>query len=498
MTQVADPIPGRVRAGWRPGAGIAALVGAALLAAACAPVQETDCDQLLADRKYAKVIKTCDDPSALGMAYLGLAGFDFIDFLAADDPNDIAGLLELDESNVSLKRELINQAIRTLVPADSSKQAFILLLASFLGLSVTNSEFLDNGAGGADAFDNDISGEEVEAATGLVVEDPAPAVPFGLDSSATYAVVTGGAPYVADCGTDDVPAGVVPYCDTLAQLESRADTGAEDGAGLTDPALGSALAVADVTAATSANRIVMLLGLDLPITYDVDKLERLNSFLGVGTLDEDFPAENPELFPIGVLGFLELTEYANLKLIEFAGGGTEGGEMPESTLGTAIDDIRARLDNGAACFKESATDPLKIAAAVPLDILYAVYLAAPGTEQADVPGDLDFSTYNIVPHSELDSNSDNLTDDVGAFAVPNGADYEFGDQLLLEMGYKVLHPTVVPLGSFDRNFATPRVDETPSAYRTDFEFLPHLAPGAAASLDGTVEMVEVICSADDA
>jgi len=468
----------------------AALLLGALGLAACAPLQKTDCDQLLADQKYGKAAKTCEDPSAVSMAYLGLAGFDFIRFLAAEDQNDVAGLLKLNASNVTEKRELINQAIREIYPPDTSKQAFILLLAGFLGLSVTNSEYLDNGAGGATAFDNDIAGSEVEEATGLIVESPAPAVPFDLGLSATYQMVETGQPYVVDCGADVT----APLCDDdpASTLTIYDDTLPVKGAGLDVTSTG----MADPANATEVNQVTMLLDFDLPITITTEKLTRLESFLEEGTLDEDFPRRHPERFPIGVLGYLELIDGANLKLTQEAGGSAADGQPANSTLNDAVDRIRAALDNGAVCFGEAATDPVKIAAAFPLNLLYAVYRAAPGTTRKKVPGDLDFTTYNIVAAADLDTDADGNVDASAPIqTAPDGTGFAFGGGTLA-MGYKVLFPASDGLGAFDRGLATPRIDQTTASFQTNFEYIPRLAPKAARALDGRVEMIEMICASN--
>ncbi|MCH8883956.1 MAG: hypothetical protein IIA41_10730 [SAR324 cluster bacterium] len=179
----------------------ALLLLAGLVLAACEPKEEADCDQLLADEKYGQVVKSCEDPSQRAMGYLGLAGFDFLDFVTADDPSNIIVQLGLNTANISLKRELINDAVREVASPTSGLQAFVLLLSAFLGLSVTTTEYMDNGAG-ATALDNDIAETEVRDATGMVVEDPPPLVPLVLGGNADFQMTVSGTPYVVDCSGD--------------------------------------------------------------------------------------------------------------------------------------------------------------------------------------------------------------------------------------------------------------------------------------------------------
>lgn len=460
------------------------------LLTACAPKEKVDCDQLMTDQKYKQVVNSCDDPAQVSMAYLGLAGFDFVKFLAADDPDNTIELLDVKPGNVTSKRNLVLQAVRGVAKQDTSIQSFVLLLASYLGLKLTLAEYLDNGAADADALDNQVLESEVEDATGLHVVDPAPAVPFALGASPTYAVVESGDPYVVDCGADVT----APLCDGSDPVTVYDDTAPSLGAGLdVTGADGSPPALAG---AEAADQVVMLLDFDPPITLDTGKLDRAESFLGTGTLDPNFPKEHPGLFPIGVLGYLDLIERANSALVKAAGGKPKKGESPQSTLNDQINKIRERLDNGAACFKEGATDPAKTAAAIPLNILYAIYLSAAGTAAQAAPSDGDYTAFNIVSAADLDIDGDLATDDPSGTAVPDGSQFEFGGGGL-SMGYKVLFPKSAGLSTFNRAQATPRVDTSHSAFRNAFELLPRIAPNAVEAGDGKVDLIEVICTAED-
>jgi hypothetical protein len=245
--------------------------------------------------------------------------------------------------------------------------------------------------------------------------------------------------------------------------------------------------------------MVMLLDFDLPITIDEAKLDRLDSFLGEGTLDPNFPEQNPGLFPIGLLGYLRLLDLANARLVEGAGGELESEESAQSTLDDTVDALRAKLDNGAACFKPEAADALKLIAAIPLNLLYGIYRAAPGTERLPVPSPEDYTAYNIVGREILDSNGDTFVDSdpKKTLRVPVGSDYAFGTGTL-SMGFKLLFPTQPNMGSFNRAFATPRIDQTPDLFRKNFEFIPRVAPNAAQAGDGRVDIIELICSAEGA
>jgi len=81
--------------------------------------------------------------------------------------------------------------------------------------------------------------------------------------------------------------------------------------------------------------------------------------------------------------------------------------------------------------------------------------------------------------------------------VPDGAQYQFGNGTL-SMGYKMLYPKMDGLMMFNRNQATPRIDQTPANFQADFETLPRIAPNASQAGDGAVTMIELICFAGDA
>jgi hypothetical protein len=162
-----------------------------------------------------------------------------------------------------------------------------------------------------------------------------------------------------------------------------------------------------------------------------------------------------------------------------------------------VDKLRAKLDNGAACFKEGATDPKKTAAAIPLNILYAIYLSAAGTAARAAPSDGNYTPFNIVSAADLDLDGDFVSDDPSGSLVPDGTKYEFGGGKL-KMGYKVLYPLVDGLNLFDRAQATPRIDAAHEAFRNSFELLPRVAPNAAKAGDGKVDLIELLCIAADA
>ena len=470
---------------------------------ACGPAkEEVDCNQLVIEQKFHQVINKCEDPFQVGTAYLGLAGFDTIEFFkktaAAEKKGgslNVISLLGLNESNIKVKRELINQAIRTVAPPATTSQAFVLLLAAFVGLSVITTEYLDNGKGGGEAFDDKISGEEVEANTGLTLNPDATLIT--VPSIPPYYQVTdsaSGLPYLVECTLD----AVVEFCDddpagTLTIYEDSDGSAKAFGTVASEPP--------DLTVADPVNLVVMLNEIILPISVSGRNLTRLESYLSAGTLDPGFPIQFPNRFPIGIVGYLNWLDLANQTILDAsasaddstAAGDGSPDEEDKSAIDQTIDTLRSEIDNGAVCFKDAdpessdSAERDRAAVAALLDLMYNdLYQSAPGTDLRKVPATIPqttppyFTRNNVVRASSLDA---------GGITPPDPTEFVFNTAI----GFKFLYATETGLKIFDASLATARIDETQDSFQEDFNFIPRMVPSLAKAGDGVVDMIELLC-----
>ncbi|MCZ6645947.1 MAG: hypothetical protein O7B79_06855 [SAR324 cluster bacterium] len=438
---------------------------AALLLQGCGtPSQSADCDILLGEQRYTRVLEICSNPFHRASAYLGLAGLDLFNLLSTTStPGNVVGLLGATTANITAKRQLLVLAVEEVRTPASGSQAFALLISSFLGLGITISEFLDNGAG-ATALDDVIIDSEVEAASGLSFTGSS--ISLAIAGTPYYQTQVFGSSYTLICADvtppicDNNPGASVSVYDDL-DGSGLLDTGSLPGVSAAEAAVSAQLGIS----ASSSGLVAMITSLDFPIAEDPAKSGQLENFLGQGD-----PAQQ---FAIGVVGFLDLLTAADA-FLNASAGGTGGGVQG---ISDDIDAIRVRIDNGATCI--ATAQP---AAASLLDLWLAIYLTAPGTVAQPLPNQTQFSNFNFVSNTQVPAG--------GVFPVSiDPTSYVFPDPL----GFKFLYPISLPAAGFDVTNATPHVAQADPQFRTDFEFIPRIAPGAATVDDGTITLAEVLC-----
>lgn len=446
--------------------------GTVLLLAACGrPTQSADCDQLLGEERYQEVLDSCGNPLQRASAHLGLAGLNTFDIInSTETVGNVVNLLGLTTSNITEKRQRLILAVEEVRSPATGGEAFALLMAAYLGLAVTISEYLDNGSG-ATALDDNISDSESRAATGLDTGT----VDFNAvpDTTQVYQIVSGGTAYNITCGGD----ASVPICDqaggTVNVYDETDGSGQLDTGALPATSLDQAAVILNVTTADPANLVVLLRSLDYPISIDPTKSGRLTNFLGDGDADQEFA--------IGVTGFLDLLDVADAVLFPSGSGEISG-------ISEQITAVRNKIDNGGDCLSSGSTTD--IAAAALMDMWYDIYSAAPGTAANPLPNLTDYTNYNIVGFSSFSAaNIPLYRDDTGTFNIdPTG--YNFASDL----GMKFLYPISLPATSFVLSNTTPHIDNADADFQTEFEDIPQLAPAAATAGDGTITFLEVLCS----
>lgn len=446
-----------------------------LLLAACGrPTQSADCDQLLGEERYQEVLDTCGSPLLRASAHLGLAGLNTFDIInSTEAAGNVVNLLGLTTSNVTEKRQRLILAVEEVRSPATGGEAFALLMAAYLGLAVTMSEYLDNGAGGETALDDNITDTESRSATGLDTGTGSfDAVP---DNPRYYQIVSSGTAYNITCTGDatsticndsgDGPVAVYDETDGAGQLDTAA---------LPAASADEATVILNLSTADPGSMVVLLVSLTYPITIDPSKSGRLTNFLGQGDADQEFA--------IGVTGFLDLLDVANAVLFPSGSGSVSG-------ITEQVDAVRSKIDNGGDCLSSGTATDIK--AAVVMDLWYAVYLAAPGTAANPLPDLTDYTDYNIVGHSNFsDAGFTMYPDDTGTLNI-DPTDYEFASNL----GMKFLYPiSIAAATSFVLSNTTPHVDNADADFQTEFEDIPKLAPAAATALDGDITFLEVLCS----
>lgn len=446
------------------------LLCAALLAGGCGtPTQSADCDQLLGEERYERVLEVCRSPFHRASAHLGLAGFNFFNLIdSTEPPGFVVDLLGITADNITEKRLRLILAVEEVRFAATGDDGFALLVAAYLGLAVTMVEYLDNGAGGGTALDDIFHPDEVAAATGMDTPATDPTLSSALDpvlagsivedgNEPYYQVNVGGMAFNITCADadptmcDGIGGAVLVYADA-------------NGLGLLDTVTPPfpVAAPAALSAADPAGLVVMITNLNFPIAIDSGKVARMDNFLGAG---------DPALeFAIGVTGYLDLIDVGTAALITSGGTGSVEGLTDE------IDAGRGRIDNGAECLGTVGSI---------MDLWFAIYSAAPGTLAQPLPDLTDFTNFNTV---------DNAPIDAAGITFPGGlnpAAFVFPKDL----GFKTLFPTPTHGGGFDLANATPHIANANAAFQTDFEDIPRLAPAAATVLDGQISFAEVLCSA---
>ena len=465
----------------------AVLCGAALLAlAGCGvPTQKADCDQLLHDRHFQQVVKSCDSPYDRASAYMGLAGFDL--FAINDQvnapgsgnvlsPAGIVAAMQLTPANITAKRRFMERAVFTVAQPGDAKQAFALLMASGMGMMMSALEYLDNGLGGAGAvaMDGKFTAGESEAAMGLA--------PTGASSSTVMAQpalylsgVVAGTPYTFICA-DAVNPLDTSWCDgnPPGSLQVYADTDTVTGAGYGDGAgfQGALLGTVDLTPANPVSTVFQVTDIGLPFGLDPARVPAYQNFSGQG--------DAAQTFAIGIVGYLGHLHTAQAAL-------APAGVGFKNALSDAIDSFSGQLDNGAQCLGVLLGNP-----AIPasLNDIYPIYQAAIGTSARPMPASASppgfFQAYNRI----VGLNLAGLGINVSVAAAP----YVFGQSpgTVTSLGTRFLYATQAGLGTFDPAVATPRIDRTPVAFQRAFEAML-VAPAVSSSRDNSISYAELLC-----
>lgn len=425
-----------------------------------------DCPQLLSDGEYGEVLDECAGPYERAAAHLGLAGFYLLDLTDADaDEPFIVQALGLTLENIDAKRLRVNLAVNEVRDAANGSEAFALLVSAFLGLSVTTTQYLDNGAG-ATALDEDYEDSEIEAATGM----SATAGVFAAAVAATpptaasdFAVLVDDVPYIANCSADATAS--PNQCAGATILDDP------DGSGILDGNTPAAPAP-DLSTATRANLVAQVTNLLMPITLVEDKVATMREFLGQG--------DPTGTFEIGILGYLDLMDRAN---------DIVAGEGETTVISEHVDSVRNQLDNGGDCLDTLTGSS---AASDLLNALAPMYTTAAGTLANPVPDDAAADYYKDVNYS-TDATLTALMQLTTGVASLDAADYVFPTT---ELGFRFVFPISQPLGGYDMTQATPRVDQADSTFALHFEAIPELAPSESTALDGYVTYLELLCSGD--
>jgi hypothetical protein len=451
------------------------------------PSQGGDCDRLLGEEKYERVLQVCGSPFHRSSARLGLAGFNMLDLVeSTEPPGSVVTLLELTPGNVTEKRLHVAGAAEEVREPVNGNEAFALLVSAYLGLAVTMEEYLDNGATGPGPFtnascpasavplDDFIFDCEVEGATGLTPRLGATlqiqqSVPPNFQVVATEGSVAGRT-FSVVC-TDVANSGDAAHCDDAPPGSAQVFDDPDGSGRLATPQSADRdEVVLDLHLADPVNMVVQMNGLELPFALDPARAPRMDNFLGEGD-----PAGE---FTIGVAGYLGLLTTAEQTLT--SSSGTEGGGS--QTVTDNVNAVRDLLDNGAPCIAQN--DP---AGAALINLLYAVYASAPGTAANPAAGLSDFTPNNIATNAEVQEAED------GGVVFPvtvNAADFVF----VQPIGFKLLYPIALPATGFDVGNATPRMDEADPDFRGEFENVPRLAPEASPAGDGRVTFAELSCA----
>mgnify|MGYP006919318678 CR=1 FL=1 len=448
---------------------------AVLLLSACGDGSEDQdqCHRDLNAERFDAVLENCDNPYQRASAWLGKAGFDLFALLLGDAASAgyLVPLLGATEANISTKRELINNAIEEVADPGGGDEAFALLTASYLGLALSTTEFLDNGAEDSVALDGAFDDAESNDATGFFAQTPYFLTGAQQASPAAYfSVVASGTAYLLDCAADTT----TPYCDddpadsVEIYLDSEADgillssDTALTGSDRTD-------ALAAVGSASSANLVVQFTGLILPFYLLDDRGPRMQAFLGEGDVTNGFS--------IGLGRYLALMTLADATLSLANGVATD-----DAPLSIIISDFRTSLDNGATCLADDATFAYVVDI---LNSLYALYVVSAGTEQNADPGSVTgaYLDYNVVSEADMAGMVDFIP------SLPVGADYPFG----VDFGYRFIYPTSDDLLLMDTSQATATVDGSTTSFIGEFEGIAVFAPNASTALDGVIGVMELFC-----
>ena len=466
---------------------LAAVLVWGVVCGGCAPIEQSDCDQLLQDHQWQTVLDTCKDPYDRASAYLALGGFDLITLYnqIQTDGGSLTtlGIIQafgLTTSNISTKRHYLELATQTVAQPEDSAEAFALLIASAMGMTVSSIELLDNGQGaGSTALDGTFSANELQAglgfASGSVAVPPvAVEVDSGLPPNNLLSVVVGGTPYVLDCSAD----ATVPYCDNSPPFTLYTDSNATYGSGAGFQG-GVTSALTSVQAATQADYyIVQITDVGLGFTMNLAQLPVVDGFLGHGLSDQTYS--------IGLGAYLGYMNTAQQMLTQ---AGTSQGST--NTVSDALFSFAGQLDNGAACIN-SAVPGLSAV----MNAYYPIYRAAIGTYAQPMPsGSISSNFFQSFNHvTNFDPTTLVIPPATQLTAYKSISNYTFGQPSgsVSQFGTRVLFPKILGLAAFTATQATPRVDETPTAFQSAFEAL-QMSPAISSSRDAFVSYAELLC-----
>jgi hypothetical protein len=356
-------------------------------------------------------------------------------------------------------------------------------MASGIGMMMSSLEFLDNGSGGGTALDGTFTEGEGEAAMGITktgaTSGSISAFPATLSSGPLAGFpylsgVVGATRYVFACADIGVS---MPWCDNIlaGSLQVHDDTGAYGtGAGFQ----GALQGVVDLTPANPVSLVFQITDLTLPFTLDPAKVPAYQAFSGRGNAAQGFA--------VGIEGYLSRMQTALVALAQV-------GSSSQNVLSDAVDSAKGTLDNGARCLPTLFGTPGVPDPALPdaMDAVFPIYQAAIGTSArpmpAGTPASNFFQAYNRI--AGLDLTSLGITT---PFAV-TASSFVFGQGAgtVTTIGTRFLYAKAA-VGAFDPAVATPRIDETPAAFRASFEAM-RLAPAGSTARDGSISYAELLC-----
>jgi len=151
-----------------------------IFAASC---RQTDtCEDDKKDENWEAIVDnaSCSDEQK-GEAYLALGGFDYFNFVTAEDPN-LNEILNLNEDTWERSYNYFRAAVHTVIPVsgnDTDAEKTIYFIGSILSLYTHLIGNLDN------SFDGEIESDEISEFTGTNINDESDAVSDGTNLETT-------------------------------------------------------------------------------------------------------------------------------------------------------------------------------------------------------------------------------------------------------------------------------------------------------------------------
>ena len=170
----------------------------------CGSEESNSCEDDKKNEKWGDIATSVScSPEERGEAYLALGGFDYFKFIGNNDQN-LNTVLNLNAGNWRTKLGYYQKAadvVKNTYKTGSDSEKSIFLLASFLTLYTYLTGNLDNGEGGAIAFDGKFEGSEVSGFTGTRVSgDSGGDDGTILDPTGDYQIVVNRQYYLASTG----------------------------------------------------------------------------------------------------------------------------------------------------------------------------------------------------------------------------------------------------------------------------------------------------------